>query len=550
MAGSNYLDVLLAQQGGGRSFLGDVGAINDAAAKRKRESAADQLLRSTLERANQEAEQARIDEALAGVEADKREALREQVAKTPNAVVVNGVVYSGANAGQQAHEDALRQRARDKAAEQNQDKLKLLTLERDRQLKEINDKKKGFAAGLKGMGLEEGDITPQMIETAQGNLDKVASDIEAQYQQAVAASQRPGAAADPNAAKMLEGLKVQRDQAKELSDKLRGVSESYGTAEKEFHQGVDAESKDLLEQFLIDNPFQAPSDPRRFDRFREQSIQRSMPDLLTAAKVDPAGAKLIMDQYKLDSKQGDSAIEAERKTYNADKKNFTTLLSRYKSLESNSARLAAEKSKFEAMLEQRKAELAEKRRKREAVSASDEDDREVKLILGALSSVTSKQNNNTRALASTISAIGKDIYTPQGIAYAGQVGGLFPNSANAANVQSVLRDVLRMAGAKEAQSAENDPKTFTTVDGAPPLLGPPKKELTTKKEGKTAELPPVLTTDEKKKAKAKKVRAVKFDSDTKAIYEKGVAKGLVKKSLNADGTVTYTMKDGESFTGN
>ena len=559
MAGSNYLDVLMAQRGGSGSFVGDVAAINDATAKRKREAAADLLLRSTMEKANQEAEQARIDEALAGVEADKRDALREQVAKTPNAVVVNGAVYSGANAGQKAHEDMLRKSARDKVVEQNQDKLDLLTLERDRQLKEISDKKKNFASGLKDYGMDEGDITPEMVNVAQANLDKAAADIEARYQQSLAASKQPGAVADPSAAKQLESLKAQRDQVKDLSDKLRGVSESYGTATKAFEQGVDLESKDLLEQMLVDNPFQAPSDPRRFDRFREQSIQRSMPDLLTASKVDPAGAKLIMDQYKIDSKQGDSAIEAERKTYNAEKKLYGNLITSYKRAESDSARLKNAADQFNLMLEQKKAALAEKKRHAQAGEKFDYDELAIKALEKVLDNYTKKQiaaDNNKGKIIAQIAA--KDMpYTEEGMRFIKETGGVFNNASNAGNVQGTVTsilDFLKPRGVTMEQRAEDKPQQLSTAEGDPNWRGQTKPELKKESEAAPKILPPVLTSAEKKKA-AKAAKAAKagksagiLDPAKQAEFDGFAKAGLVKKTINPNGTITYTEETGATHT--
>lgn len=556
MAGSNYLDVLMAQRGGSGSFVGDVAAINDATAKRKREAAADLLLRSTMEKANQEAEQARIDEALAGVEADKRDALREQVAKAPNAVVVNGAVYSGANAGQKAHEDMLRKSARDKVVEQNQDKMDLLTLERDRQLKEISDKKKNFASGLKDYGMDEGDITPEMVNVAQANLDKAAADIEARYQQSLAASKQPGAVADPSAAKQLESLKAQRDQVKDLSDKLRGVSESYGTATKAFEQGVDLESKDLLEQMLVDNPFQAPSDPRRFDRFREQSIQRSMPDLLTASKVDPAGAKLIMDQYKIDSKQGDSAIEAERKTYNAEKKLYGNLITSYKRAESDSARLKNAADQFNLMLEQKKAALAEKKRHAQAGEKFDYDELAIKALEKVLDNYTKKQiaaDNNKGKIIAQIAA--KDMpYTEEGMRFIKETGGVFNNAANAGNVQGTVTsilDFLKPRGVTMEQRAEDRPQQLSTAEGDPNWRGQTKPELKKESEAAPKILPPVLTSAEKKKA-AKAAKAGKstgiLDPAKQNEFDGFAKAGLVKKTINPNGTITYTEETGATHT--
>lgn len=556
MAGSNYLDVLMAQRGGSGSFVGDVAAINDATAKRKREAAADLLLRSTMEKANQEAEQARIDETLAGVEADKRDALREQVAKTPNAVVVNGAVYSGANAGQKAHEDMLRKSARDKVVEQNQDKLDLLTLERDRQLKEISDKKKNFASGLKDYGMDEGDITPEMVNVAQANLDKAAADIEAKYQQSLAASKQPGAVADPSAAKQLESLKAQRDQVKDLSDKLRGVSESYGTATKAFEQGVDLESKDLLEQMLVDNPFQAPSDPRRFDRFREQSIQRSMPDLLTASKVDPAGAKLIMDQYKIDSKQGDSAIEAERKTYNAEKKLYGNLITSYKRAESDSARLKNAADQFNLMLEQKKAALAEKKRHAQAGEKFDYDELAIKALEKVLDNYTKKQiaaDNNKGRIIAQIAAKDKE-YTDEGMRFIKETGGVFNNAANAGNVQGTVTsilDFLKPRGVTMEQRAEDRPQQLSTAEGDPNWRGQTKPELKKESEAAPKILPPVLTSAEKKKA-AKAAKAGKstgiLDPAKQNEFDGFAKAGLVKKTINPNGTITYTEETGATHT--
>lgn len=556
MAGSNYLDVLMAQRGGSGSFVGDVAAINDATAKRKREAAADLLLRSTMEKANQEAEQARIDEALAGVEADKRDALREQVAKAPNAVVVNGAVYSGANAGQKAHEDMLRKSARDKVVEQNQDKMDLLTLERDRQLKEISDKKKSFASGLKDYGMDEGDITPEMVNVAQANLDKAAADIEAKYQQSLAASKQPGAVADPSAAKQLDSLKAQRDQVKDLSDKLRGVSESYGTATKAFEQGVDLESKDLLEQMLVDNPFQAPSDPRRFDRFREQSIQRSMPDLLTASKVDPAGAKLIMDQYKIDSKQGDSAIEAERKTYNAEKKLYGNLITSYKRAESDSARLKNAADQFNLMLEQKKAALAEKKRHAQAGEKFDYDELAIKALEKVLDNYTKKQiaaDNNKGRIIAQIAAKDKE-YTDEGMRFIKETGGVFNNAANAGNVQGTVTsilDFLKPRGVTMEQRAEDRPQQLSTAEGDPNWRGQTKPELKKESEAAPKILPPVLTSAEKKKA-AKAAKAGKstgiLDPAKQNEFDGFAKAGLVKKTINPNGTITYTEETGATHT--
>lgn len=496
MAGSNYLDVLLAQQGGGRSFLGDVGAINDAAARRKRESAADQLLRSTLEKANQEAEQARIDEALAGVDADKREALREQVAKTPNAVVVNGVVYSGANAGQQAHEDFLRQQAKERVAANNAEAMAALTRERDAQIKAINEKKKAFAEG-KVPGIDSADLTPDNIAVVQGNLDKALADIDAKYQQSVAESQHPGALADPNASKMLENLKAQRDQVQGLSDQLRGASESYGMKHKEFVRGVDAETKDLLEQMMVDNPFQAPSDPRRFDRFREQSIQRSMPDLLTAAKVDPAGAKLIMDQYKLDSKQGDSAIEAERKTYNAGKKNYTDLLTKSMVLKDNLAKLAAEKSKFEEQLKLKKDELAEKIRNHKAKEDIDGDKNEIDRLLGLLSQNVRREVANKSALAASLGRAAQNsaYYTDKGSEFTALMTQMFPNASNVGNIEGIIGALNNLGGYNFQQKKEIQPSLVTTKSGEAPLIGDPKKEVALQQEAAAKDLTPPKVPD-------------------------------------------------------
>lgn len=516
MAGSNYLDVLLAQQGGGRSFLGDVGAINDAAAKRKRESAADQLLRSTMERANQEAEQARIDEALAGVEADKREALREQVAKTPNAVVVNGVVYSGANAGQQAHEDFLRQKAKEKVAESNATALALLQKDRDTQIKEINEKKRAFAEG-KVPGIDSADLTPENIAIVQANLDKALADIDAKYQQAAeGAPSMP----DPNAGQMLESLKAQRDQVQELSDKLRGTSESYGMKHNEFVRGVDAETKDLLEQMLVDNPFQAPSDPRRFDRFREQSIQRSMPDLLTAAKVDPTGAKLIMDQYKLDSKQGDSAIEAERKTYNAGKKNYNDLLTKTMALKDNLAKLTSEKSRFEEQLKLKRDELEEKIRNHKAKEEIDGDKNEIDRLLGLLAQNVRREGFNKAALASSVGRAAQNsmYYTDQGKAFTADMAALFQNVANSGNIEAIIDLINKFGPDSFQQKKEPASKTIGTKDGEDPLVGDPKKELVVKKEADPGNLPPPkvpdLTAPRDKKVKAGKFSPMSKDGAT------------------------------------
>lgn len=554
MASTHLLDVMMKQAAGGRSFLRDVSAINEATARRKRENAANILLREASADANKEAEDQRITEALSYADEDQREALRAQVAATPNATIVGNKVYAGEIAGQKAHEDMLRQKAKDDAIAKNAGMQKLLADQRDLELADINRKKAAFANGdaAKAMGLDPADIDEKTISAAQANLDKIAADIEAKYQAALA---QP-APADEAGKATLAALQKQAGGARELADGLRGVSNSYGEKYKTFHQGVDADSADLLEQMMIDNPYRQPSDPRRFDRAREQSIQRSMPNLVAAAKVDPVGARLLMDQYKMDSKQGDAGIDAERKSYNAMQKERMGILSKLKTLSDTSARLKNQKEQFEQELAHKKAILAEKARRNTNDKEYQDAKIQVEVITNLLDNVTKKQiavGHDAADLYGRAST-SQNFWTNEGRQYISDVVSTMPNGSNAANFQNVMEGIRQMFLPKVGQAQENPPKRLEAKAGPEKLIGKSDNSLQGNEELAPAPMPTIVTDANAKAAKKAKKGAKAsrsagiYDPESKAAYQRLHAKGKVSMKVNPDGTSTFTTKSGESFT--
>ena len=197
---------------------------------------------------------------------------------------------------------------------------------------------------------------------AQAALDKVTAAYQKDAQ-TVAGAKFRGAAAKRNIAWRdgeISKARAALDKAKKDRSLAAGEGISSSAYEKSFHAGLSEAVAPLLEQYLYTNPIPDFDSYNSSDRELAASIERRVPRIIRLSQYAPDQAKLLLEQLKQNSAQGDKASRFEENRLLRRESQYSQALNSMRTGSASAAREADRLALDRAKLEQKKINDAAK----------------------------------------------------------------------------------------------------------------------------------------------------------------------------------------------
>lgn len=311
-------------------FLGEMW---DSEAKARRDRAVREetaaQMREITDKANQEADKARVNRYLSYASEGNRDAARSALEANGQAVLdpKTGQVYPSYDAYLTAHDARLRGDANAAAAKASEAEFQSLATQRDEALKAIQADAE--------LGKYYSD---QMTPEAQRQMDEIISkrvaDAERVYSERVATLNARNAKGMKRPE--YDALKAEVDKADAARLAAVGLQGKYGylreghkKATSELQKSVDAEGAALLQRILVEDPAMDREDPRMRDRDVSEYLQKSLPQITNLGQYSPDIQKNLLAQIKTDEAAGNLALNQQAQRDKIRQQSYTTLLSKY-----------------------------------------------------------------------------------------------------------------------------------------------------------------------------------------------------------------------------
>lgn len=478
MASSFYLNTLMARPGIAETLADNINRRAAAEKMRQDKEAAQEAIARGWSQPIEQVDSARQQRRIAELPEEMRSNQEsiDLIRKNPLAVVHKGKVYRDRNEAESAHIQSIREKATNDAMAKRQAELDKIEEARLAAVARVNLLRKQAPAQFKAIGLEAEDITPEMLDTVNMNLDEQVAKADEEARQARdAALGLKGKQGYAQAAARHAELGRAAQQLSDIRDAVKagrgGEGSSYSQSKAAFRRSVDDDVAGVLQDYLVNDPMPVAEDPRRRDREIAQARQAMIPGLIGAMAVEPELGKVFMESIKADDRQGDAGIEAERKAEAERQKQYTTLLSRYsqyaKDATASMERYQIALAKLEIArddLERKKGSDAAKKAYMEAKADTDawkvQIDNSTRLLMN-------ERDNLARVEAASLGR--QDYWTSEGAGNMDRVRARFTKPELGENQSSVsgYRSDLFARG----QRATSVPLKTGTKPGEPGLLG-------------------------------------------------------------------------------
>lgn len=185
---------------------------------------------------------------------------------------------------------------------------------------------------LKALGLEDKDITPDMVSKAQEKFDTLIRQENAAYVAKLNKATANGTkkTISKKAAAELTPMKEKLDSLLGMRNRISGAGTTYKQAHGEFQKSIDDDARKILQDIMVTNPIIDAPDPRvDEERSFATALKDRLPEIMQLQSVDPEGSKVLLNILGKESKQGDAGLEAERKAAIEERRSNTRLLASF-----------------------------------------------------------------------------------------------------------------------------------------------------------------------------------------------------------------------------